>query len=50
MMHFKDTGKPCLLLEQASGTEPVCLTVERSKNGLIARMDMMPSGLYKLVE
>ena len=50
MMHFKDTGKPCLLLEQAPGTEPACLFVERSKNGLIARMDMMPSGMYKLVE
>ena len=26
-----------------------CLFVERSKNGLIAKMDMMPKDFYKLV-
>lgn len=49
MMHIKGSDKPCLVLEQQSGAEPACLTVERSKNGLIAKMSMMPSSFYKLV-
>lgn len=49
MMHIKGSDKPCLVLEQQSGAEPACLTVERSKNGLIAKMDMMPSSFYELV-
>ncbi len=49
MMHIKGSEKPCLVLEQQSGAEPACLTVERSKNGLIAKMSMMPSSFYELV-
>ena len=49
MMHIKGSNKPCLVLEQQAGAEPACLTVERSKNGLIAKMSMMPSSFYKLV-
>ena len=47
-MHIKGSAKPCLVLEQKPGTEPACLTVERSKNGLIAKMSMMPSSFYQL--
>ena len=49
MMHIKGSNKPCLVLEQQSGAEPACLTVERSQNGLIAKMSMMPSSFYKLI-
>ena len=49
MMHIQGSGKPCLILEQNPNMEPACLTVERSTNGLIARMDMAPSSFYKLV-
>ena len=48
MMYMRGTGQPCLVLRQP-GTEPVCLIAERSPRGLIARMDMMPAGFYKLV-
>ena len=48
MMYIRDWGQPCLVLEQGPDTE-VCLFAERSKNGLIAKMDMMPAGFYKLV-
>ena len=48
MMYIRGTGQPCLVLRQPD-TEPICLIVERSENGLIARMDMMPAGFYKLV-
>ena len=48
MMHIRDWGKPCLVLEQDPDIE-TCLFVEHSKNGLIAKMDMMPKGFYKLV-
>ena len=48
MMHIRDWGKPCLVLEQEPDIK-TCLFVERSKNGLIAKMDMMPKGFYKLV-
>ena len=48
MMYIRGTGQPCLVLLQP-GTEPVCLIAERSPKGLIARMDMMPAGFYKLV-
>lgn len=50
MMHIKGSGKPCLVIEQQSGAEPACLTVERSKNGLIAKMSMMPSSFYELAQ
>ncbi len=49
MMHIKGSEKPCLILEQKQGMEPACLTVERSKNGLIVKMAMMPSSFYKLI-
>ena len=49
MMHFEDSGELCLVLKQDSVSEAVCLIVERSANGLIARMDMMPAGFYKLL-
>ena len=48
MMYIRGTGQPCLVLRQPD-TEPICLIAERSENGLIARMDMMPAGFYKLV-
>ena len=48
MMYIRGMGQPCLVLRQP-GTEPVCLIAERSPKGLIARMDMMPAGFYKLV-
>ena len=48
MMHIRDWGEPCLVLEQDPDIK-TCLFVERSKNGLIAKMDMMPKGFYKLV-
>ena len=48
MMHFAGSDEPCLVLEQPD-TELICLIAERSRNGLIARMDMMPAGFYKLV-
>ena len=48
IMYIRGTGQPCLVLRQP-GTEPVCLIAERSPKGLIARMDMMPAGFYKLV-
>ena len=48
MMHIRDWGVPCLVLEQQPDIE-TCLFVERSQNGLIAKMDMMPKGFYKLV-
>ena len=48
MMHIRDWGKPCLVLEQEPDIK-TCLFVERSKNGLIAKMDMMPKDFYKLV-
>lgn len=48
MMHIQGSRKPCLILEQSPNIEPACLTVERSANGLIARMDMAPSSFYKL--
>ena len=48
MMRIQGSGKPCLILEQGPNMEPACLTVERSANGLIARMDMAPSSFYKL--
>ena len=48
MMHIRDWGKPCLVLEQEPDIK-TCLFVERSQNGLIAKMDMMPKGFYKLV-
>lgn len=48
MMYISGTGQPCLVLRQP-GTEAVCLIAERSSNGLIAKMDMMPAGFYKLV-
>lgn len=48
MMHFAGSDEPCLVLEQQPDIE-VCLFVELSKNGLIAKMDMMPKGFYKLV-
>ena len=44
----REIPKPCLLLMQVFDKEPVCLFVERSANGLIARMDMMPAGFYDL--
>ena len=49
MMRIEGSGKPCLILEQNPNMEPACLTVERSANGLIERMDMAPSSFYKLV-
>ena len=48
MMHIRDWGKPCLVLGQEPDIK-TCLFVERSKNGLIAKMDMMPKDFYKLV-
>ena len=48
IMYIRGTGQPCLVLRQPD-TEAVCLIAERSENGLIARMDMMPAGFYKLV-
>ena len=48
MMHIRDWEKPCLVLEQDPDIK-TCLFVEHSKNGLIAKMDMMPKGFYKLV-
>ena len=48
MMHIRDWGEPCLVLEQDPDIK-TCLFVEHSKNGLIAKMDMMPKGFYKLV-
>ena len=48
MMHIREWGDPCLVLEQEPDIE-TCLFVERSKNGLIAKMDMMPKDFYKLV-
>ncbi len=48
LMHIKGTGKPCLVLKQNSDMEPACLTVKRSDNGLISRMDMAPSSFYQL--
>jgi len=48
MMHIAGSGEPCLVLEQPD-TEPVCLIAERSPDGLIARMDMMPAGFYRMV-
>ena len=48
MMHIRDWGEPCLVLEQDPDIK-TCLFVERSQNGLIAKMDMMPKGFYKLV-
>ena len=49
MMHIRDSGKPCLVLGLKPDAETPGLLVERSANGLIARMDMMPAGFYKLV-
>ena len=49
MMYIKGSGKPCLVLEQQSGAESAYLTVERSKNGLIAKMNMMPSSFYEFL-
>lgn len=49
MMHIKDSGKPCLVLEQKGDDDPACLMVETSNNGLISRMDMMPISFYILV-
>ena len=48
IMYIRGTGQPCLVLRQPD-TEPICLIAERSPKGLIARMDMMPAGFYKLV-
>ena len=48
MMYIRGTGQPCLVLRQPD-TEPICLIAERSPKGLIARMDMMPAGFYRLV-
>ncbi len=48
LMHIKGTGEPCLVLKQSPDMEPACLTVKRSDNGLIARMDMAPSSFYQL--
>ena len=48
MMYMRGTGQPCLVLRQPD-TEPICLIAERSPKGLIARMDMMPAGFYRLV-
>ena len=48
MMYIRGTGQPCLVLRQPD-TEPICLIAERSPKGLIARMDMMPTGFYRLV-
>ena len=48
MMHIWEWGDPCLLLEQEPDIK-TCLFVKRSKNGLIAKMDMMPKDFYKLV-
>lgn len=48
MMYMRSTGQPCLVLRQPD-TEPICLIAERSPKGLIARMDMMPAGFYRLV-
>ncbi len=50
MMHIRGSEKPCLILEQKPGKESVCLTVERSENGLISKMSMMPSSFYALVQ
>ena len=47
-MYIRGTGQPCLVLRQPD-TEPICLIAERSPKGLIARMDMMPAGFYRLV-
>ena len=47
MMYMRGTGQPCLVLRQPD-TEPICLIAERSPKGLIARMDMMPAGFYRL--
>ena len=49
MMHIRDSGKPCLVLGLKPDAETPGLLVERSANGLITRMDMMPAGFYKLV-
>ncbi len=50
IMHIKGSGKPCLVLDQQdSDIEPGCLTADRSKNGLIARMDIMPCSFYELI-
>ena len=46
-MYMRGTGQPCLVLRQPD-TEPICLIAERSPKGLIARMDMMPAGFYRL--
>ena len=48
MIYIRGTGQPCLVLRQPD-TEPICLIAERSPKGLIARMDMMPAGFYRLV-
>ena len=48
MMYMRGTGQPCLVLWQPD-TEPICLIAERSPKGLIARIDMMPAGFYRLV-
>ena len=48
IMYICGTGQPCLVLRQPD-TEPICLIAERSPKGLIARMDMMPAGFYRLV-
>ena len=48
IMYIRGTGQPCLVLRQPD-TEPICLIAERSPKGLIARMDMMPAGFYRLV-
>ena len=45
IMYMRGTGQP---LRQPD-TEPICLIAERSPKGLIARMDMMPAGFYRLV-
>ena len=47
-MYIRGTGQPCLVLRQPD-IEPICLIAERSPKGLIARMDMMPAGFYRLV-
>lgn len=48
LKNYRQRTKPCLLLEQEQGEEPVCIFVECS-DGLITRMDVMPGGFYTLI-
>ena len=48
IMYIRGTGQPCLVLRQPD-TEAICLVAARSSQGLIAKMNMMPAGFYRLV-